>query len=52
MTDIRQMLRAELSKDLKRQPEVEYAIPKKIFTKHEEGFGPEDSLVVKLFKFS
>ena len=52
MTDMWQMLRAELSKDLKRPPEIEYAIPKKIFTKYEIGLGQEDSLVVKLFKFT
>lgn len=47
-----QMLEAELSKDVKKVPVVEYEIPKKIFTKHEEGAGLEDSLLVKLWDFN
>jgi U3 small nucleolar RNA-associated protein 19 len=46
------MLEAELSKEVKKVPVVEYEIPKKIFTKHEEGARMEDSLLVKLWDFS
>ena len=42
------MLEAELSKDVKKAPVVEFEIPKKIFTKHDAESGVEDSLVVKL----
>ncbi len=45
------MLQAELSKDLKKDPEIEYEIPKKIFTRHDPGSGQEDSLLVKLWDF-
>ena len=46
------MLDAELEKDIKKAPEVEYEIPKRIFLKHEVGSGKEDSLLVKLWDFS
>jgi U3 small nucleolar RNA-associated protein 19 len=46
------MLEAELSKEVKKVPVVEYEIPKKIFTKHDPESGLEDSLLVKLFDFS
>lgn len=46
------MLEAELSKDVKKVPVVEYEIPKRIFTKYEEGAGIDDSLLVKLWNFS
>ncbi len=45
------MLDAELSKDIKKPPEVEYEIPKRIFTKHEIDSGKEDSMLVKLWNF-
>ncbi|PQE11547.1 cbf mak21 family protein [Rutstroemia sp. NJR-2017a WRK4] len=45
------MLEAELSKDVKKIPVVEYEIPKKIFMKHEADSGLEDSLLVKLWTF-
>jgi U3 small nucleolar RNA-associated protein 19 len=45
------MLEAELSKDVKKIPVVEYEIPKKIFMKHEAESGLEDSLLVKLWSF-
>lgn len=46
------MLDAELSKDIKRAPEVEYEIPKSIFMKYGEDAGKQDSLLVKLWDFS
>jgi U3 small nucleolar RNA-associated protein 19 len=46
------MLEAELSKDIKKPPVVEYEIPKKIFTKHNVESGIKDSIVVKLWDFS
>ncbi|TVY45139.1 Uncharacterized protein LSUB1_G000726 [Lachnellula subtilissima] len=46
------MLEDELSKDVKKVPVVEYEIPKKIFSKQEEGAGMEDSLLVKLWDFN
>lgn len=53
MTEITaQMLHAELSKNIKKRPEIEFAIPKKIFPKHEEGSGQEDSPTVRLFHFT
>jgi U3 small nucleolar RNA-associated protein 19 len=45
------MLEAELSKDIRKAPVVEYEIPKKIFMKQEIE-GAEDSLLVKLWSFS
>lgn len=45
------MLDAELSKDIKKSPEIEYEIPKKIFTKYETDVG-KDSMLVKLWGFS
>jgi len=46
------MLEAELSKDIKKAPVVEFEIPKKIFTKHDVEPGVEDNLVVKLWDFN
>ena len=46
------MLDAELEKDIKKAPEIEYEVPKRIFLKHDEGSGKEDSLLVKLWNFS
>lgn len=46
------MLDAELSKDIKRAPVVEYEIPKRIFMKYGEDEGKQDSLLVKLWDFS
>ena len=46
-----QMLEAELSKELKKPPEIEYEIPKRIFTRHDPGSGKEDSMLVKLWAF-
>jgi len=45
------MLEAELDKEVKKIPVIEYEIPKKIFTKHEVDSGLEDSLLVKLWDF-
>jgi len=46
------MLEAELSKDVKKAPVVEYEIPKRIFMNQDEGSGVENSLLVKLWDFS
>ncbi|KAI9819476.1 MAG: hypothetical protein M1827_006924 [Pycnora praestabilis] len=46
------MLDAELSKDIKKAPAIEYEIPKKILTKHEAGSQFQDSLLVKLWNFT
>jgi U3 small nucleolar RNA-associated protein 19 len=46
------MLDAELSKDLRKPPVVEYEIPKKIFLKHDSDSAQQDSLLVKLWDFS
>ncbi|TAQ83325.1 hypothetical protein B7494_g8349 [Chlorociboria aeruginascens] len=47
------MLEAELSKDVKKIPVVEYEIPKKIFMKQDATTtGVEDSLLVTLWDFS
>ncbi len=46
------MLDAELSKDLKKAPVIEYEIPKKIFMKHDSDASHLDTLVVKLWDFT
>jgi U3 small nucleolar RNA-associated protein 19 len=46
------MLEAELNKEIKKAPVVEYEIPKRIFTKYEPDSGMEDSLLVKVIDFS
>lgn len=46
------MLDAELSKNIKKPPEIEYEIPKKIFMKHDADSVKEDSLLVKLWSFN
>jgi U3 small nucleolar RNA-associated protein 19 len=46
------MLEAELSKEVKKIPIVEYEIPKRIFSKNDEDSVIEDSLLVKLWDFS
>lgn len=45
------MLSAELSKDSKKPPVIEYEIPKKIFFKNDDVPGKE-SLLVRLWDFS
>lgn len=47
-----QMLDAELSKEVKKAPVVEFEIPKNIFMKQDVGSNIEDSLLVKLWNFS
>lgn len=46
------MLEAELSKDVKKPPEIEYEVPKKIFMKHDAESGKEDSWLVKHWNFT
>ena len=43
------MLDAELLKDVKKPPEIEYEIPKKIFGMDDVATGKEDSLIVRLW---
>ena len=45
------MLDAELSKKIKKPPEIEYEIPRKIFRRQDAESGKEDSLLVKLWNF-
>lgn len=45
------MLDAELSKEVKKTPVVEFEIPKKIFTKQDSSTDVKDSLLVKLWNF-
>lgn len=48
------MLDAELAKDVKKPPEIEYEIPKRIFRKQdtEDESRKADSLLVSLWDFS
>jgi U3 small nucleolar RNA-associated protein 19 len=46
------MIEAELGKEIKKAPVVEYEIPKRIFKKYEPESGMEDSLLVKIIDFS
>ena len=45
------MLDAELTKEVKKAPVVEFEIPKRIFMKQDENAGVEDNLLVKLWNF-
>ena len=45
------MLDAEFSKAVKKSPELEYEIPKRIFLKHDTGSGRKDDMLVKLWDF-
>jgi U3 small nucleolar RNA-associated protein 19 len=47
------MLDAELNREMKKTPVVEYEIPKHIFTRksEEEGGPDQDSMLVKLWDF-
>lgn len=46
------MLAAELARDIKKGPEIEFEIPKRIFYEHEAESGKQDSLLVQLWDFS
>ena len=46
------MLDAELSRDIKKAPEIEYEIPKKIFMKYDAESHNEDSRLVNLWDFN
>ncbi|KAI9880321.1 MAG: hypothetical protein M1830_004200 [Pleopsidium flavum] len=46
------MLDAELSKDIKKAPVIEYEIPKRIFMEHDVDAPQQDCLLVKLWDFS
>jgi U3 small nucleolar RNA-associated protein 19 len=45
------LLEAELSKEVKKTPAVEFDIPKRIFTEQDAESGVQDSLVVRLVGF-
>lgn len=45
------MLEAELSKDIKKVPVIEFEIPKKIITRHDQDSGVESNLLAKLWDF-
>ena len=45
------MLEGELVKNIKKPPEIEYEIPKKIFGKNDIESGKQDSLLVRLWDF-
>ncbi|PHH88008.1 hypothetical protein CDD83_8131 [Cordyceps sp. RAO-2017] len=45
------LLEAELAKDIKKAPVVEFHIPKKVFLPHEASSGMADSLLVRLIDF-
>ena len=48
-----QMMDAELKREMKKTPVVEWEIPKRVFTKKEQGDnGPEDGLLMKMWDFS
>lgn len=44
-------MEADLFKDVKKVPAIEFEIPKKVFMAHEEGAVAEDSLVARLVDF-
>lgn len=46
------MLTAELAKDIKKPPEIEYYIPKKIFTNYGVDLEQEDGLLTELCQFT
>lgn len=46
------MLDAELSKDIRKAPAIEYGIPKKVLMKNDPDSGKEDCLLVKLWAFT
>ena len=46
------MLDAELGKDVRKAPEVEYEIPKRILTRYGEDERKKDSLLIRLWDFS
>lgn len=46
------LLEAEIGKNIRKAPVVEYQIPKKIFLPHDRGLQAEDNLHVKLWDFS
>jgi U3 small nucleolar RNA-associated protein 19 len=45
-------LDADLSKEMKKAPAIEFEIPKKIFTKHDAESGAKDNLVMRLVDFN
>ena len=46
------MFDAEVSKEIKKPPAIEYEIPKRIFTKHGADSPFEDNLLVKMWNFT
>lgn len=45
------MIKGELTQDVKKVPVVEYEVPKRILTRHDEQTGLEDNLLAKIWKF-
>lgn len=52
VTNEPQMLDAELSKNFKKAPEIEYDIPKKIYMKHDKASAKEVNLLATLWSFN
>lgn len=51
LTRVLQLIEAEMAKEVKKAPVVEYMIPKRIFTSAEPGTDDKDSLLVRLWDF-
>lgn len=45
------LLEAEMDKEIKKGPVVEFHIPKRVFLPHEDGSGEPDNILVKLWDF-
>ena len=52
LTTCRQLIEAEMHKEVKKPPVVEFMIPKRIFTSAEPGSDEKNSLLVDLWDFS
>ena len=46
------MVEAELAKEIKKVPVIEFEIPKRIFMEHDIASGLDDSLLVEAIAFS
>lgn len=46
------MLDAELAKEVKKDPVVEFEIPKRIFLEHDVDSSQQDTLMVRMWNFS
>lgn len=52
LTAMAQLLEAELGKDVKKAPVVEFQIPKRIFLPQTDPAAAPDSLLVRLWNFA